>query len=129
MILRNFIWLRAFTVHMENSLRFEISLRSIWPKRNLHRSEFHYTRSHANADNKVTSRRSKILPQSEIWNRFEISNHFEMSFHLPCNLHGDFKNLSHMTIWKNIKWKTIRINPFCSDYNIITKQTKQINWI
>ena len=29
MILRNFISLRAFTVYMENSLRFEISLRSI----------------------------------------------------------------------------------------------------
>ena len=28
-----------------------------------------------------------------------------------------------------IKWKTIRINLFCWDYNIITKQTKQINWI
>ena len=27
MILRNFISLRAFTVYMENSLRFEISLR------------------------------------------------------------------------------------------------------
>ena len=31
-----------------------------------------------------------------------------------------------MTIWKNIKWKTIRINSFCWDYNIKTKQTKQI---
>ena len=29
----------------------------------------------------------------------------------------------------NIKWKTIRINSFCWDYNIITKLTKQINWI
>ena len=27
---------------MENSLRFEFSLRSSWPKWNLHRSEFHY---------------------------------------------------------------------------------------
>ena len=32
MILRYFISLQAFTVYMENSLRFEISLRSIWPK-------------------------------------------------------------------------------------------------
>ena len=55
MILRNFISLPAFTVYMENSLRFEISLRSNWPKWNLHRSEFHYTLSHVNADNEVTS--------------------------------------------------------------------------
>ena len=34
MILCNFISLRAFNVYMENSPRFEISLRSIWPKWN-----------------------------------------------------------------------------------------------
>ena len=32
MILRNFISLQAFNVYMENSLRFEISRRSMWPK-------------------------------------------------------------------------------------------------
>ena len=55
MILGNFISLRAFTVYMENSLQFEILLRS----------EFHYARSHVNADNEVTSHRSEILPQSD----------------------------------------------------------------
>ena len=71
MTLRKFISLRAFTVYMENSLRFEISLRSIWPKWNLHRSEFHYARSHVSADNEVTSHRSEILSPSEISNRFD----------------------------------------------------------
>ena len=74
MILRNFISLRAFTVYMENSLRFEISLRSIWLKWNLHRSEFHYAESHVNADNEVTSHRSEILPRSEISNQFEFTS-------------------------------------------------------
>ena len=63
MILRNFISLRAFSVYTENSLRFEMSLRSIWPKWNLHRSKFHYAQSHVNADNEVTSHRSEVLPQ------------------------------------------------------------------
>ena len=69
MILRNFVLLRAFTVCMENLLRFEISRRSIWAKWNLHRSEFHSTQSYVNAANEVTSYRSKILSQSEISNR------------------------------------------------------------
>ena len=43
------------------------ALRSTWPKWNLHRSEFHYARSHVNANNKVTLRRS------EISNRFEFA--------------------------------------------------------
>ena len=73
MILRNFILLRAFTVYMENSLRFENSLRSIWPKWNLHRREFLYARSHVNDDNEVISHRSEILPGSEISNRFEFN--------------------------------------------------------
>ena len=30
-----------------------------------------------------------------------------------------------MTIWKNVKWKTIPINSFCWHYNMITKQTQQ----
>ena len=74
MILGNFISLRAFTVYMENSLQFEISLRSIWPKWNLHRSEFHYARSHVNADNEVTSHQSEILSRSEISNQFEFTS-------------------------------------------------------
>ena len=60
MILRNFISLRAFTVYIENSLGFEISLRLIWSKWNLHRSKFHYARSHVNADNKITSHQIEI---------------------------------------------------------------------
>ena len=74
MILRNFVSLQAFTVYMENSLRFEISLRSIWPKWNLHQSEFHYTQSHVNADNEVTSHQREISPRSEISNRFEFTS-------------------------------------------------------
>ena len=74
MILRNFISLQAFTLYMENLLRFEISLRSIWPKRNLHRSEFHSARIHVNADNEVTLHQSEILPQSEISNRFKFTS-------------------------------------------------------
>ena len=69
MILRNFISLQAFTAYMENSLRFEI-----WPKWNLHRIEFHFARSHVNADNEVLSRRSEILSRREISNRFEFTS-------------------------------------------------------
>ena len=57
MILRNFISLPAFTVYIENSLRFEILFQSI------NRSEFHYARSYVNADNEVTPHRSEILPK------------------------------------------------------------------
>ena len=74
MILRNFISQQAFTIYMENSMRFEISLHSIWPKWNLHRSEFHSARSHVNADNEVTSHRSEILSRSEISNQFEFTS-------------------------------------------------------
>ena len=73
MILRNDSSLRAYTVYMENSLRFEISPRSIWPKWNLYRSDFHSAWSHVNADNEVTLHRSEILPRSEISNRFEFT--------------------------------------------------------
>ena len=73
MILRNFISLRAFTVYMENSLQFEISLRSNWLKWNLHQREFHYARSHVSADNEVTSHQSEILPWSEISNQFDFT--------------------------------------------------------
>ena len=68
MILRNFISLQAITVYMGNSLRFEISLRSI------SRNEFHYARGHVNADNEVTSHRSEVLHQSEISSRFEFTS-------------------------------------------------------
>ena len=73
MILRNFVSLRAFTVYMENSLRFEISLRSNWPKWNLHQSEFHYARSHVNADYEVTSPKWNFIPKGNlkpIWVHF-----------------------------------------------------------
>ena len=63
MILHNFTLLQAFTVYMENSLRFEISLQLIWP------SEIH-----VNSDKEVTSHRSEILAQSEITNRFEFTS-------------------------------------------------------
>ena len=42
MILCNFISPRAFAVYMENSLRFQISLRSNWPNWNLYRNEFYF---------------------------------------------------------------------------------------
>ena len=71
MTLRKFISLPAFTVYMENTLRFEISFQSIWPKWSLHGSEFHSARSQVNADNEVTSHRSEILSRSEISNRFD----------------------------------------------------------
>ena len=63
----------AFTVYMKNSLRFEISISiwSIWPKWNSHRSGFHSARSHVNADNEVTSHQTEILSRSEISNRFD----------------------------------------------------------
>ena len=63
MILRYFISLRAFTVYMVNSLRYEISFRSNWPKWNLHWSEFHYARSHVNADNEVLHTEVKFYPE------------------------------------------------------------------
>ena len=65
MILRNFISLQAFIVYTEKSLRFEISFWSIWPKWNLHQSEFHYAWSDVNVDNKVASHQSQISSRSE----------------------------------------------------------------
>ena len=53
---------------------FEQKLSEIWPKWNLHRSEFHSDRSHVNAVNEVTSHRSEILFRSEISNRFEFTS-------------------------------------------------------
>ena len=75
MILRNFTLLQAFTIYIENSLRFEISLGSNWPKWNLQQSEFHYAQSHVNVDYEVTSHWSEILPWSEISNQFEFTSH------------------------------------------------------
>ena len=79
LFLRNFISLRAFTVYMKNSLQFEISLQSIGPKWNLHRSEFNFDWSHAKTDKKVTFHQSKILFQSEIWNQFEFTSSLDCS--------------------------------------------------
>ena len=73
MTLRNFISLQAFIVYTEKSLRFEMWLWSIWPKWNLHQSEFHYAARDVNADNQVTSHRRPILSRSEISNRFEFT--------------------------------------------------------
>ena len=70
----HFISLQAFTVHMENSLRFEIPLRSTWTKWNLHRKDFHFAWTHVNANNEVTLHRSEILPWSEISNQFELTS-------------------------------------------------------
>ena len=74
MILRNFISPRAFTVYMENSLQFEISLWSNWPKWNLHQSEFHFDWTYVNTNNEVTLHRREILPRSVISNRFEFTS-------------------------------------------------------
>ena len=44
---------------------------SIWPKWNLHRSEFHYTRSHVNVDNEVTTPKWNFTPKwnlKPVWN-------------------------------------------------------------
>ena len=41
---------------------------------------------------------------------------------------GWFQGHNERFPW-NIIWKAIQINSFCWDYNIITNQTKQINWI
>ena len=74
LILRNFVSLRTLTVYMENSLRYEISLRSNWTKWNLHRSEFHFAWGHVNGDKEVTLYRSEVLPRGEIFNRFEFTS-------------------------------------------------------
>ena len=74
MILGNFVSMRAFTVYMEDLLRFEISLRLNWPKWNLHRSEFHFAWINENANNEFTLYQSEILPQSEISNRLEFTS-------------------------------------------------------
>ena len=74
MILCNFISVLAFTVDIEKWLQFEISLWFHWPKWNLHRSEFHFTWNHLNADNEVTLHQIETLPQSEISNRFEFTS-------------------------------------------------------
>ena len=77
MILRNLISLRAFTVYMKISLRFEISHRPNWSKWNFHRSEFHFAWTHVNTDNEVTLHLSEISPRSEISYWFEFtSGHF-----------------------------------------------------
>ena len=69
-----FFFTAAITVYMENSLPFETSLRSVWPKWNFDRSELHSARSHVNINNEVTSHQSEILSQSEISSRFEFTS-------------------------------------------------------
>ena len=64
----------AFTVCMENSLRFEISLRSIRPKLNLDWGEVRCARGHVSAGGEVTSHRGEILPRNEISSRFELTS-------------------------------------------------------
>ena len=59
---------------MESSLLFEISLRSIWKKWNLHWSEFHFSWTNMNANNKLTLHRSESIPRSEISNWSEFSH-------------------------------------------------------
>ena len=76
MILRSFISLQAFTAYKENSLRFEISLQSIWRKWNFHQNKFHSARSHVNAANEATSHQSEVLSRSEISNRFDFTSGF-----------------------------------------------------
>ena len=73
MILCNFISLLAFTVYMENSLRFEVSLWSNWPVWNLHQSQFNFAWGHVNVDKQVTLHQIEIIPQSEISKQFEFT--------------------------------------------------------
>ena len=73
MILCNFISLLAYTVYMENSLRFEVSLWSNRPIWNLHQSEFNFAWGHVNADKQVTLHQIEIIPQSEISKQFEFT--------------------------------------------------------
>ena len=40
----------------------------------MHRSEFHFARTHVNTNDEVTLRRIETLTQSEIWNRFEFTS-------------------------------------------------------
>ena len=96
--------MRAFTDYMENSLRVEISLRSIWPKWNLYRCEIHFAWTHVNANNEVTLQLRKILPQSEISNRFQFtSGPMQTYSYLKNSLYLDDVEKNHLTIIKD--WK------------------------
>ena len=104
MIPPNFISMRAFTDYMENSLRIEISLRSIWPKWNLYRCEIHFAWTHVNANNEVTLQLRKILPQSEISNQFQFtSDPMQTCSYLKSSLFLDDVEKNHLTIIKD--WK------------------------
>ena len=72
---------------------------SIWPKWNLHRSEFHYTRSHVNVDNEVTTPKWNFTPK---WTQTSLESQtaFEKSFRLHGNLHEDFTAATFQTIAK-----------------------------
>ena len=135
MILRSFISLRAFTVYMENSLRFEVSLRSIWRKWNLHQSEFHYVRSHVNADMKLPHTEVKFYPEVQTGlSSLRVSCKHALTFMLHHGIHGflqlgrrlrvisneisnenieNFANISKATFapselhpWLSLKWET-----------------------
>ena len=97
MILCNFISLRAFTVYMKNSLRFEISFRSNWPKWSLYRREFYFAWTHVNADNeviKVTSNRSESFHEV-VWVllRFHV-NPWSTDYIILMATYQNTKNLS-----------------------------------
>ena len=87
---------------MENSLRFKISLRLIWPKWNLHRNEFHYARKYVNADNEVISHRSEVSKRFEFtltkmkFDRSEIFS--KVSFTTPENMWTLIMKLSHIEV-------------------------------
>ena len=139
MILRNFFSLQAFTVYMENSLRLKISLRSIWPKWNLHRNEFHYARKYVNADNEVISHRSEILHRSEVSNRFQFtltkvkfdrSEIFsEVSFTTPENMWTLIMKLSHIEVkfYTKVKCQT-GLSSLWSEWNL-TEVKFALEWV
>ena len=81
---------------MENSLRFEISLWSNWPKWNLRWSKLLFAWTHLNGNNEATLHRSEILPSdfSPIglilfqvsWKHAPCKNNMNLPifFFLPC---------------------------------------------
>ena len=79
MILHNFISLQTFTVYMENSLRFEISLQMDQMDRSEVCSEVSFTLPKLMwtltwTSVNVTLHRREVLPRSEISNWFEFTS-------------------------------------------------------
>ena len=68
------ISLRSFTLYMENSLRFENSLRSKWLNWNSHRSKFPFAWTHVNTNDEEILQLRKILAGNEISDRFEFTS-------------------------------------------------------